>query len=348
MKAQVLIFLWKDGGESFGPPIALPLATAEFDITGFIGNIGHWIIDYESDNYVQLANDTMTALSRLMGDVKDFKNGTVSFGQGGSVGGHQALASYGIVYFHTWTGDDIKPSFGKVDHLSTIRDLGETRYTRGDFQYEYRFRIPFATIGVGKYTFAFGTGDSGTFQDAEIGYTVGMEITPAAAQPDIQAKYMQLDGPGGWLGNAAGPETPTPDGIGRFRHFDGGSIYWTPGRGAHEVHGAIREKWASLGWETGVLGYPITDETPTPDGQGRYNNFQGGSIHWTPGTGAHEVHGAIREKWASLGWETSFLGYPITDELTLGDGSRYNNYQGGSIRWTPRLGAEEAHAQIKP
>ena len=54
-----------------------------------------------------------------------------------------------------------------------------------------------------------------------------------------------------------------------------------------------------LGWERSFLGYPLTDETATPDGVGRYNHFQGGSIYWTPATGAHEVHGAIRGQWAT-------------------------------------------------
>ena len=52
-----------------------------------------------------------------------------------------------------------------------------------------------------------------------------------------------------------------------------------------------------------MLGYPVTDETITPDGRGRYNHFQYGSIYWTPFTAAHETHGAIRERWASLGWD---------------------------------------------
>src|SRR5215207_7282221 len=67
--------------------------------------------------------------------------------------------------------------------------------------------------------------------------------------------------------------------------------FWSPQTGEHDVHGAILEKWASLGWERGFLGYPLTDETITPDGIGRYNHFQGGSVYWTPTTGAHEVHG---------------------------------------------------------
>ena len=55
------------------------------------------------------------------------------------------------------------------------------------------------------------------------------------------------------------------------------------------------------------LGYPVTDESGTPDHVGRFNHFEGGSIYWTPQTGAHEVHGAIRALWASLGWERSGL-----------------------------------------
>src|SRR5215472_6191236 len=79
----------------------------------------------------------------------------------------------------------------------------------------------------------------------------------------------------------------------------------------YQVYGAIGEKWNSLGGANGFLGAPLNDETGTPDGRGRYNHFQGGSIYWTQETGAHEVHGMIREKWASMGWERSSLGYPI-------------------------------------
>ena len=55
-----------------------------------------------------------------------------------------------------------------------------------------------------------------------------------------------------------------------------------PSAGAFEVHGAIREKYLALGAEASILGYPRTNETGTPDGTGRYNHFQAGSIYWTP------------------------------------------------------------------
>ena len=165
---------------------------------------------------------------------------------------------------------------------------------------------------------------------------------------DIRIKWLALGGTSSFLGQPLTDELATPDGIGRFNHFQGGSIYWTPTTRAHEVHGTIRDKWASMGWERSFLGYPLTDESPTPDGLGRFNHFQGGSIYWTPTTRAHEVHGTIRDKWASMGWERSFLGYPLTDESPTPDGiGRFNHFQGGSIYWTPTIGAHEVHGAIR-
>ena len=157
----------------------------------------------------------------------------------------------------------------------------------------------------------------------------------------ILAKWGSL----GWercafLGYPVTDESGCPDGVGRFNHFQQGSIYWTAAIGAFSVHGAIRNKWSSLGWERcAFLGYPVTDETGCPDGVGRFNHFQQGSIYWTAATGAFSVHGAIRDKWASLGWERSSLGYPISDEGDMPGGGRISNFQHGSIAWTAAKGA---------
>jgi uncharacterized protein with LGFP repeats len=156
---------------------------------------------------------------------------------------------------------------------------------------------------------------------------------------DIEKKHVTLGGDSGLLGAAKGAEQPAAQG-GRFREYDGGVIYWSSPTGAREVHGAILQLWSQLGRERGFLGYPLTDETTTPDELGRFSHFQGGSIYWTPATGAHEVHGAIRDLWAALGWEQSRLGYPLTDELATADGvGRFVNFQGGQIAWSPQLGA---------
>jgi uncharacterized protein with LGFP repeats len=188
---------------------------------------------------------------------------------------------------------------------------------------------------------AIGPGISQTYQRGRILWspdTGAHEVHGA-----ILGRYLALGGPGSFLGYPTTDETMTPDGVGRFNHFsNSGSIYWTPGTGAWSIHGAIRAKWASLGWELSVLGYPTTDETGTPDGVGRFNHFSNsGSIYWTPGTGAWSVHGAIRAKWASMGWERSCLGYPVTDEF--GDSrTRQSNFQRGFITFSFATGIASA------
>lgn len=166
----------------------------------------------------------------------------------------------------------------------------------------------------------------------------------------IDARFQALGGARGFLGAATTAVTVCPDGIGYYRHHKGGSIYWSPGTGAHEVHGAIREKWSALGWERSFLGYPRTDESigQDPKQEGRFNHFQGGSIYWHPQSGAFEVHGAILAKYRELGAEASILGYPTTDETKTPDGvGRFNHFQRGSIYWTPSTWAHEVHGLIR-
>ena len=171
-------------------------------------------------------------------------------------------------------------------------------------------------------------------------YLPMVQATGNASVSPIDVKYATLGGPSGFLGPPITPETATLDGVGRYREYQNGWIHWHPNTGAHMTYGAIREKWAALGWERSFLGYPLTDTTPTPDGVGRYTHFQGGSIHWSPSTPASAVSGAIRDKWASLGWERSFLGYPLTDEIINPDQrGRRQHFQGALIYWTTSTGA---------
>src|SRR5664280_2425844 len=171
-------------------------------------------------------------------------------------------------------------------------------------------------------------------------YLVGRYPAPASfgtppPPPPVGAigqHYAALGGPSSVLGAPVTDELGTPGGRGRFNHFQGGSIYWTPQTDAHEVHGAIRDAWAGMGWETSLLGFPVTNELGTPDKFGRFNHFEGGSVYWSPDTGAHEVHGDIRAAWAAMGWENSGLGFPVSSEYAV-PGGRASDFQGGTLRW---------------
>jgi hypothetical protein len=96
---------------------------------------------------------------------------------------------------------------------------------------------------------------------------------------------------------------------------NGFDIYWSLAGSAREVHGEIKRKYDLWGGGNGFLGLPQTDETEAPDGIGRYNHFDNGSIYWTDHTGPMTVSGPIRSAWAALGWERGPLGYPITDQV---------------------------------
>jgi hypothetical protein len=110
----------------------------------------------------------------------------------------------------------------------------------------------------------------------------------------------------------------------------------------------IDRKYQELGGAGGALGRPVTDERSTPDGRGHFRHYEGGSIYATLQTDAHEIHGPIRDKWAALGWERSFLGYPETDELVAPDKrGHFNHFQEGSIYWTQETGAHEVHHAIR-
>jgi LGFP repeat/Glycosyl hydrolase family 26 len=166
--------------------------------------------------------------------------------------------------------------------------------------------------------------------------------SPASGAQQIQGAirtvWSSLGWEGGFLGYPVTSETSAPDRVGRYNAFQGGSIYWSPASGAHEVHGAIRESWAAMGYERSSLGYPVTSESTAPDQVGRYNVFQGGAVYWSPGTGAHFIRGAIWQKWASMGWEGGQLGYPTSNEYAVAGGSQ-SDFQHGSLTWSQATGA---------
>jgi LGFP repeat len=163
----------------------------------------------------------------------------------------------------------------------------------------------------------------------------------------IEQKWLALGGAKGLFGLPLSNEAPTFDGAGRAQTFKGGVVSWHPSIGAHEVHGAILARWLELGREK--FGHPITDETPCPDNIGRFNHFQAiqfagrplSSIYWSPATGPHDVFGAIRDKWASMGFERSVLGYPQTSEADQPGGGKTQRFQGGVITWNNTGGAAE-------
>lgn len=164
--------------------------------------------------------------------------------------------------------------------------------------------------------------------------------TPGFTGGAIDQKFQALGGCTSFLGGPTTGERQTPNGKGRFNHFEHGSIYWTPDTGAHEVHGVIRDAWEVAGWEAGGLGFPTSDVTATEDKVGSYSNFQKGAVYVSPTTGAHSVYGKILAKWTEMGLERGELGYPISDEYDI-SGGRQSDFEHGSIKWADNTATVE-------
>lgn len=157
--------------------------------------------------------------------------------------------------------------------------------------------------------------------------------TPAAAVGgDNLEKYAKIGYEKSILGYPVTSEVKIRD-EGTYQRFQKGNMYYTPKYGSKIVHGAIFNKWGDLKYENGPLGYPITDELVAADEKGRYNEFEFGTLYWSPDTGAHEIHGLIRDAFKNAGGLEK-VGYPKTDERETPDKSgMYNHFENGSIYW---------------
>lgn len=163
---------------------------------------------------------------------------------------------------------------------------------------------------------------------------------PHVLMGSILSTYLAASGPS-TLGAPTTDELRTPDGVGRYNHFTGGgSVYWSAASGAHVVTGAVRARWAELGWELGVLGYPTGDTTCGLTGGGCRQEFQGGLLAWSPATGGHVVQGALRTRWAELARQDGTLGYPTAEPVCgLTAGGCLQVFQGGTLYWSSASGA---------
>lgn len=170
-----------------------------------------------------------------------------------------------------------------------------------------------------------------------LGGTVATASAANCLEGPVAARYDGLGGTTGWLGAVTQCEQPTANGSGRFATFQFGAIY-SSAAGAWEVSGSFRDLWATSGWENGFLRYPASGENSTVAG-GVFQNYQGGTLYWSPSTGAHSVSGAFLTLFAAQGYENGFLRYPTSQEVPIRDGGVFQTYQGGVAYWSPTTGA---------
>ncbi|WP_439673373.1 FG-GAP-like repeat-containing protein [Embleya sp. MST-111070] len=174
-----------------------------------------------------------------------------------------------------------------------------------------------------------------------------------------RARWLQSGGLNGPLGYPVSDEDVVRDGagtdIGRITRYAGtpdagaGAVTWTADTGARVISGQTYNRWQATGGPRGTLGFPATDEANTPTRPGTYTHFRtpgasadNGSVYTSPAGGAQAVYGNIRARWAELGWEQGYLGFPTSDEYDVAGGRR-SDFQGGYVRWNGVTGATVDH-----
>jgi uncharacterized protein with LGFP repeats len=159
--------------------------------------------------------------------------------------------------------------------------------------------------------------------------------TQSTGSGAINLKYRALGGTSSVLGSPVAPTGCGLPGGGCGRAYQNGSIYWSPASGAAMVQGEVLTGWWSIGGVDGWLGYPVADSAAITGGKA--GAFQGGSLYWSPGTGAAAVGTELLPAWWASGGITGPLGYPVASSSGVA-GGKAAAFQGGSVYWSSATG----------
>ena len=185
-----------------------------------------------------------------------------------------------------------------------------------------------------------GLADSGCYQLFQGGSLYSSASTPARTVGGaIRDRWGAAGSERGTVGYPVTDEFCGLRGGGCAQHFQRGSVYWSPATGARIVTGAVRDRWAALGWELSGLGYPVTGTTCGLVDSGCAQHFQFGSLYGSASTRVRLVNGVIRDRWLATGGERGTLGYPTTDPSCGASGVCQQTFQQGRIRWSAATGA---------
>jgi uncharacterized protein with LGFP repeats len=159
------------------------------------------------------------------------------------------------------------------------------------------------------------------------------------------SQNVTLTSAGGGTSKFAKGQTATVDAL--FAHRVVGNTE-CPGNAGYAAMDTIRAETAKLIAAAGTdvrsvwadhpdLGQPDRVEQPTPDGRGRFTDFEHGSIYSSPVTGTHEVSGPILATWRGRGAERSALGLPTGDAHAV-VGGQVQSFEHGTLRLTAATG----------
>ncbi len=103
-------------------------------------------------------------------------------------------------------------------------------------------------------------------------------------------------------------------------------------------------RWRDLGGSKSLLGEPTSGEYGVDSGA--VQEFTGGRVYWTSGTGAREVRGRLLQVYRLWGGPGSSLGWPVSGVQNAADGGYKTKFQGGRIYAKAGPGAHVVYGHI--
>ena len=133
-----------------------------------------------------------------------------------------------------------------------------------------------------------------------------------------------------------------------FQYYTNGAIVGNDKYGYYESRGKIRERWQSLNFESGALGFPTSNILKNPYTGITFQYYTGGAIVGNDKYGYYESRGKIRERWKQLGFESSALGFPTSNIYKNPyTGIVFQNYAGGVIAGNDKYGYWESRGKLR-
>ena len=165
-----------------------------------------------------------------------------------------------------------------------------------------------------------------------------LSASPSGAIVPVYGAYRDVwvaaGGPAGSLGLPTRGETC--NGRDCSQVFQGGTVVWTPARGAVTVAGWFLAPWQAQGSGLGRLGAPAAGMVCEPTTC--YQAFEGGVLSGSASGGILAVYGAYRDVWMAAGGPSGALGLPAHAETCAATWCS-TAFERGVVVWSASTGA---------
>ena len=171
------------------------------------------------------------------------------------------------------------------------------------------------------------------WQQYEKGYIVGKDSTGYfISTGKIREVWSKQGFEAGSLGfPVANIESNPKTGI-SWQQYEHGFIVGKDSTGYYVSQGKIRDAWANQNFESGSLGFPISNIDYNPSTGIYWQQYEKGYIVGRDSTGYFISTGKIREVWSKQGFEAGSLGFPVANiESNPKTGISWQQYEHGFI-----------------